>query len=420
MKTRTIRLFAGLAATGFAAMFCHAQGLAGRSITLEGSDHIVANPIISLPYDGPKADGRFVAVEDKTGKRYPVTVADGAVYFSPDGVMPNAKVLYQIAKDEGDGGQPKVRIEKKEGAAVDVLIDDQLFTTYHYSNDNKKPFLWPLNAAGGVPMTRDFPMGPKVDMGPDLKTDDHPHHRSFWSAHGKVNDADCWMEEGPKGDRKGSGYQHSGEVTFGSGDVFGWIKAKNEWQNADHKTVLDEAREYRFYASPAEYRIFDVTVTFTASHGDVKFGDTKEGGIVSLRIRDDLREDAKKGGLITLSTGAKTEKEVWGKPAAWCDYSGPIEGVGVRGVTVFDNTANLRFPTCWHVRAYGLFAANPFGLAAFTAKDPSPKNGDYTLPSGKSLVFKYRVLVHVDDAEKAKVADRYKDYATPPKAVWSK
>src|SRR5512140_16837 len=79
---------------GFAAGFSHADGLVGRQIAVEVSDHVVLNPIISLPYDGPKAEGRLVAVEDQTGKKCPLTVADGAVYFVPEGALPNTKHVY--------------------------------------------------------------------------------------------------------------------------------------------------------------------------------------------------------------------------------------------------------------------------------------------------------------------------------------
>ena len=109
------------------------------------------------------------------------------------------------------------------------------------------------------------------------------HHKSIWASFGKVNDADCWMEDGDR-----SGYQHADEVTFGSGDAYGWVHAKNTWQDKDHKPVVGEEREYRFYAGSAGARVFDQILTFTAAYGEVKFGDTKEGGLVAFRIRPDI------------------------------------------------------------------------------------------------------------------------------------
>jgi hypothetical protein len=218
-----------------------------------------------------------------------------------------------------------------------------------------------------------------------------------------VNGADCWGEGGK------SGYQYSGDVKFESGDDYGWITAKNTWLANDREPVLIEEREYRFYPSPASGRIFDVKVTFKADYGDVKFGDTKEGGIVALRIRDCMNERG--GGTITLANGDTTEGKCWGKPSPWCDYSGTIEGVGVRGITVFDHPGNLRHPSRWHVRSYGLMGANCFGLSYFTEKEEKKLNGDYLLKDGEELVFNYRVYVHSGDAKEARVAEQYDAYA---------
>ncbi|MBN2308083.1 MAG: PmoA family protein [Candidatus Hydrogenedentes bacterium] len=300
------------------------------------------------------------------------------------------------AGNAGDGA--RVTISKQADAdALDVVVDGQLFTTYHFSNDNLKPFLWPVLGEGGVPMTRPWPMGEAED-----KTD-HPHHKSFWTAYGDLNGADCWAE----GDN--SGRQVSGTPEFGSGDDYGWIKVVNSWQNHDGAPVITEAREYRFYAGPPDARAVDVAVTFTATEGDVLFKDTKEGGIVSLRVRDCIRAD--RSGTITNALGGAGEKECWGKPSPWCDYSGPFEDGKVRGITVMDHPSNLRHPSRWHVRNYGLMGANCFGLSHFTKGEAEQLNGDYTLKKGESLTFHYRVLVHSGTPEQAKVAERFAEYA---------
>ncbi len=113
-------------------------------------------------------------------------------------------------------------------------------------------------------------------------------------------------------------------------------------------------------------------------------------------------------------------KTAWGKPSAWCDFSGEIPDAGWRGIAIFDHAANLRHPTCWHVRNYGLMAANPFGYSFFIEEDYNkgliPENGDYTIAAGGELVFNYRVFVHSGTAEEAAVAARYREYAEPPKA----
>lgn len=306
--------------------------------------------------------------------------------------------LFSCATSAQENASPKVRIEEREGAdALDVVINGEPFTTYYYSNDAKKPYLWPILAEGGVTLTRDYPME-KTGT-----STDHIHQKSFWTAYGDVNGTDCWAEG------EGSGFQQSGDVTFESGDEQGFIRAKNTWLDKDRKPVLTEQREYRFLATPASARIFDVKVTFTADYGDVLFKDTKEGGIVALRMRDDLTE--KTNGKMTLDGGRSGMDSCWGKPSPWCDYSGPIEGAGVRGITVFDHPGNLRHPTRWHVRDYGLLGANCFGLSYFTEKEAEKLNGDYTLKQGETLTFNYRIYVHSGDVNEAKVAERYAEYA---------
>jgi hypothetical protein len=89
------------------------------------------------------------------------------------------------------------------------------------------------------------------------------------------------------------------------------------------------------------------------------------------------------------------------------DYSGDIAGKSV-GVAIFDHPANPKHPTYWHVRAYGLFAANVFGERDFYA-DPS-RDGSLTLARGESLRFRYRVVIHAGDTANAGVAGRYEGW----------
>ncbi|HOJ32120.1 MAG TPA: PmoA family protein [Candidatus Hydrogenedentes bacterium] len=383
------------------------DALDGKKITLKAGAHMSEQVPLVLPFEGEPPATRVQVLEPKTGNTFPATVRNGEFVFLSEGALPNTEHHYVVSLEKSDT-PPRVVIEKQQDKDVlNVVIDDQLFTAYYYSKENKKPYLWPLNVQEDISITRNWPMGEKA------LTDDHPHQKSFWSAYGNVNGADCWMEG------ENSGYQIPQEVTYGSGDAYGWILSRNIWTNKAKEPVISETREYRFYATSPKTRIFDVTITFQADYGDALFKDTKEGGLVSVRMRDDLTEKFGKG-VITNAEGKSGMAACWGKPSPWCDYSGPLEGVGVVGIALFDHPSNFRYPTCWHVRDYGLMGANCFGYAAFTAKDPEPKNGDYTLPAGQKLVFKYRVYVHTGDVTEARVADRYADFATPPEVSWAK
>ncbi len=409
----------------FIASVAGADGLADAKIMLNAGDYKLLNPPIILPYGGPEPDGRIQVEEEKTGKRFPVTIRDGEFVFIPEGAMPGTSHRYAVKLEEKDSTiEPRVQLKKqKDKDVIDVFIDDVHFTSYNYSNDNKKPFLWPVNSEGQVGVTRDYPMAEIAGE----KGRDHPHHKSFYAAYGEVSlinqadpadntpsPADCWAEG------ENSGFQHSGEVTYGSGDAYGWVKATNTWQDKDHKPLLTEEREYRFYATPEKGRLVDAHLTFRADYGDVLFTDTKEGGMVAVRMRPELSYD---NAVITNAQGDVGESTTWGKPSPWCDYSGKMEGVGWRGLTVFDHPTNLRYPSSWHVRGYGLMGANPFGYSYFGEKEYNKgllpvENGNYTIKNKETLSFQHRVYVHSGDVESAAVADRFADFATPPDADW--
>jgi hypothetical protein len=163
----------------------------------------------------------------------------------------------------------------------------------------------------------------------------------------------------------------------------------------------------------------DFIVTVTAENGPLTWGDTKEGSF-GMRLADSMRAIAEKGkpagGHILNANGLK-DGDAWGKPSPWCDYSGPLGG-RTSGVAIFDHPANLRHPTTWHVRDYGLFAANPFGLHDFDPRlKNDPKAGAHTLSAYGSITFFYRLYFHDGTPEEAHVADAWDAYRNPPTAT---
>ncbi|HYP09831.1 MAG TPA: PmoA family protein [Bryobacteraceae bacterium] len=289
-------------------------------------------------------------------------------------------------------------VEVKQGTdKVEVTIDGLPFTTLHYGESTKKPFLAPLRAPSGVVVTRRWPMEDVAG-----ETRDHPHHQGLWFNHGDVNGVNFWEHAGrnaPFGSivtdkittAKGGG--KSGEIAF-----------EARWVNHEGKALLRENRRMTF-SGDANSRIIDVDITLTALEQPVKFGDTKEGSF-GIRISDQLKE-ARGTGTMTNAAGGRKMKEVWGKPSPWVDYSGTIDGQPV-GIAIFDHSKNPKHPTTWHSRDYGLFAANPFGDRDFY--NDKTKDGSVTIDAGKSLRFRYRVVIHPGDADSAKVADLYKNW----------
>ena len=277
---------------------------------------------------------------------------------------------------------------------VTVEINGKLFTEYRFK-DAQRPYFHPVIGPTGVPVIRHWPMGD----GPN-EAHDHPHHKSLWYTHGDVNGVDFWAD----GDSKGR-IVHEKFLEVRSGREVGVIKQQNKWVTADGKVVCTDTRTHRFYNRP-EGQVMDLDVTIHASHGKVTMGDTKEGSM-AIRLTPTMRLKGKVGRGHIINSEGVTDGKTWGKRAAWCDYYGPVEG-DVVGVAIFDHPKNPKHPTWWHVRDYGLFAANPFGVHNFENKPAG--TGNIEIPAGESLTWRYRFYFHKGDEKEGKVAEHYRAY----------
>ena len=292
-----------------------------------------------------------------------------------------------------------VQVTDQDGR-VRVEINGRLFTEYHYRNV-PRPFFYPVLGVGEAPMTRNFPM--KTVPGEET---DHKHHRGLWYGHQLVNGISFWGETGKEGK-----IVHDQFLELQGGTDSGIIKARNRWVAPNGSIVCTDVRTIRIW-NRADVRVLDFDITFEAGATELVFGDDKDGAM-SIRVAESMRLKHPKGsadkptGHIVLSTGAR-DQETWGKQAAWCDYHGPVDGKTV-GVAIFDHPANPRHPTWWHVRDYGLFAANPFGKRHFE-KLKDPKAGEFKVPAGQNVTWRYRFYFHAGDEKQADVAGQYSDY----------
>lgn len=284
----------------------------------------------------------------------------------------------------------------EEGDVVRVQVHGRLFTEYHFRNV-PRPYFYPVLGPGDVPMTRHWPL--KDVPGEEH---DHPHHRSLWFTHGDVNGVDFWSETA-----KAGSIVHDKFAEIKSGLTSGQIRSANKWIAPDGKLICTDERLFRVY-SMADARLFDFEITLHASQGELVFGDTKEG-TMAIRLAESMRlvRDKKPAhGHIVNSAGIR-DGEAWGKRATWVDYYGPVER-RILGVAIFDHPENPRHPTWWHVRDYGLFAANPFGIHDFEKKPEGA--GKLVVPAGRSVTFRYRFYLHEGNEREAQVAARYQEY----------
>lgn len=311
------------------------------------------------------------------------------------------------------GADETVRLQKQTDS-VEVMIGGKVFTTYYFGPNSPKPYMSPLRSPQGTVVTRGFPMRTDIPG----ESHDHPHHRALFFAHGNINGIDFWGEAPPtKAAQTANGvyYPTSGELPTGR-TVFrkldeakshgqnGTLKADFELVGPGGKAIGSESQEYTF-TGDASTRVIDCTFTLTADHGlTLKMGDTKEGTF-AIRTASGLSAPNVK---MLNSEGKVGEKDIWGKRANWVDYSANVDGESL-GIAIFDNPANIKHPTYWHARDYGLFAVNPFGEHDFY-NDPK-RDGSITISTGESLTLRYRVVIHHSDATEAHVAAAYDGYA---------
>ena len=301
----------------------------------------------------------------------------------------------------------EVRLER-EGERIDVSIGGEPFTSFHFGAGATKPYLHPLRAADGTVVTRGYPM---EEIEGEQR--DHPHHRGAWFSHGAVNGVDFWANEPGQQARGRKGViALDGIGRAESTGSEGRIEATFAWNDPDGKRLLTETRSMTF-GRDGEDNFVDFDILLTAEADSVRFGDTKEGTF-AVRMATELEEQhfRAKGiprtGKIVNAEGRSAEAGTWGKRSAWVDYSGSIDGRPM-GVAIFDHPGNPKHPTYWHVRGYGLFAANIFGEHDFHADES--RDASITLGKGGTLRFRYRILIHPGRTADANLAHKHAAWA---------
>jgi len=312
------------------------------------------------------------------GKNFPAAPAEGGILVILTADKGETLVLTPGTEDCGICKAD----EDTDACVISLTVGNHRFADYVYGTDFPKPHLGPITDNSGNYFTRCDPMHKE-----------HPHQRSIIIAIGDVNGVDCWNEPAS------CGYVRNEKISdIVSNAAYAAFSAQNRWTDHDGNPLMTENTRFTVYNQSEACRMLDMAITFTADFGDVVFGPTKEAGPLGIRLRDELRADIGQG-VLSNSRGAVGEGECWGKEAEWCDYHGCLDGIGEMGVTVYDNPSNERYPTAWHIRAYGLFAANNFHF-----------KGGYTLKSGDSVTYKYRILFRRSEMTQEELACRYEEY----------
>lgn len=309
---------------------------------------------------------------------------------------------------------------------VDVMVNGKLFTSYLYTKDLpvlKKPTLFPIVAANGETITRGYPITPK----PKERTD-HPHHIGAWFNYGDVNGLDFWNNSDAiaedQADKMGT-IRHEKIVDMKDGDDKAELLITAKWLKPDGSVLLTEATTFVFYAQDGQ-RTIDRIVTLKALDEPVLFKDNKEG-MVAIRTARGLEHPSNKPVTLSDAQGNETDvpvldktgvtghylsstgvegDDVWGTRAAWVALYGTINGKDLT-VIMMDQPKNIGYPTHWHARGYGLFAANPLGQEVFS---DGKEVLNFSLAPGEGVIFRYRIEVLDGKADKARLESAYTDF----------
>ena len=295
---------------------------------------------------------------------------------------------------------PRLTVSEEADGAT-VYVDGDVFARY-VTRSGTRPVLWPLNGPTGAGVTRNYPVG---ERGTSEEVD-HVHHRSAWFGYEGVNGCDFWHEPEPGVKRHFSigSIAHREFVRLDSNDKTAVVGTRNDWLDPSGKAVAHDERTLEFGAS-ADARWIDFRIRLWSADGPLVIGDTKEG-LFAVRVASTMRVDAKQGGKIVNSRG-QVDGATWGQPAEWVDYHGPIDGEVV-GVAIFSDPKSAYGVPLWHVRPYGLHAANPFGKAPYTGN--AEEKGGLTVPAGESVNLRYRIYLHRGNEREGKVAEAFEAF----------
>lgn len=298
---------------------------------------------------------------------------------------------------------------KYQYRAYDITAGGTPFASFIFPDTLEKPVLYPIYAPDGEVITRGFPLQPRPG-----EPGDHPHHIGCWFDYENVNGLDFWNNSYaiPADKKSKYGWIRVDTVKAGPGmagkDKLSYIA---RWTDQKNSTLLIEHTTFSFSATANE-RIIDRITTLTAQT-DVHFPDAKDG-MLGLRVAKELQIPSSTPGQFYdangnatnvaagndpdingnyLTSAGKSGDSAWGTRGDWCMLYGK-KGRDTISIVIIDHPANPGYPTYWHARGYGLFAANPLGQKVFSK---GARTLNFQLSKGRSVTFRYRIVIAAGD-----------------------
>jgi hypothetical protein len=285
---------------------------------------------------------------------------------------------------------PRCQIVPLPDHQVSFLVDGRERLRWHFGPQYPRPFFYPLAGPSGSPLTR---------MGHPGAAN-HDHHRSIWFAHQKVLGIDFWSDNSQARIRQKHWLHYQdGSDEAAMAVVLGW------YDGHDPRELLEQELVAAMRPGERGETLVELQAAFRPLSESLEFGQTNFG-FLAVRVAKSVSAHFG-GGQITNSHGAQGEPDIFGRPAAWMDYSGPVPGGATEGITYFDHPSNPGQPAHWHVREDGWMGASPCMNASLTATRRQP------------LVLRYLLHAHAgpsDAARAAELAARF--YASPAYEVF--
>ena len=337
---------------------------------------------------------------------------------NPKKKLIHGSILFIITLSICLGCGHKNKIEFIQGESqIDVIVNDELITSYLHGQSLSKPILYPVKSPSGQVVTRWYPF--KEIEG---ESRDHSHHTGVYFTYGsggEVNGNSFWHNPHDvpplTNEIKLPQIRHEKVLEMLAGKDKGSLATLSHWINSKNEPILEEKRIMEFYISENEYKI-DFTIRLSAIDTLVTFEDTKEG-MFAIRVADWLAEKA--NGTLNTSTGEylnsegeRTEENIWGKRSAWVRLEGVKDERRI-GIVIFHHPESINFPTYWHARGYGCFAANPIGQYAYQQGRgvEHPQYRSVKLNPGESALFKFRMMIYEGTRTKEQFDQEFEHYS---------
>ena len=217
---------------------------------------------------------------------------------------------------------------------------------------------------------------------------DHDHHRSVWFAHHKVLGVDFWS------DRTDARIRQQQWLAYADGDDEALLAMQLGWFDGhDPVALIEQELVAAVRPGPRGETFLELQATFRPQAESLELGQTNFG-FLAVRVAANISEHFG-GGRLTDSEGRTTEQAIFGNAANWVDYSGPVRGGGIEGITYVDHPANVGYPSRWHVREDGWMGA---GVCRTTAR---------VIRRDRPLVLRYLLHAHAGGCD----ADRSREVA---------